>query len=107
MSSYYCTVFYTTVSDLGQAQDLSQKILTSKSAACVNIFEKMHSFYLWEQEIQQASEVSLLIKTSNIQADRLQAFLLQHHPYQVPALLRWDAQTTDAFKAYLDGELIK
>jgi len=107
LSSYYCTVFYTTVSDLGQAQDLSQKILTSKSAACVNIFEKMHSFYLWEQEIQQASEVSLLIKTSNIQADRLQAFLLQHHPYQVPALLRWDAQTTDAFKAYLDGELIK
>ncbi len=107
MSSYDCTVFYTTVSDLGQAQDLAQKILTSKSAVCINIFEKMRSFYLWEQEIQQASEVSLLIKTTNIQADGLQAFLLQHHPYQLPALLRWDAQTTDAFRSYLDSELIK
>jgi len=95
------TLLYTTVSSLEDAQELARRLLEGKLAACVNISSPLSSLYLWEGKIEEGAEYSLLIKTTSAKGHVLKEWLVANHPYDVPALLMWEAETTDAFEAYV------
>lgn len=96
---------YTTISSKIEAEKLAQLVLTEKLAACINIIPAGQSFYLWKGNIENNIEYYMLFKTLPEHAEALESFMLSHHPYDVPALLKWDVYTSPAFFNYLQSEI--
>ncbi|QLG86946.1 divalent-cation tolerance protein CutA [Chitinibacter bivalviorum] len=93
--------------DETSAKALASGIISARLAACVNQLPAVQSTYHWDGGIETASEVPLMIKTSQACYAQLEQWLLTHHPYEVPEIialpivagapsyLAWIAQETD------------
>lgn len=73
--------------DLSSAQQLAQYLVEEKLAACVNLIPQVQSFYLWENNIVQDQEVTLLIKTTSACYNNLEQAIKQRHSYQIPEII--------------------
>ena len=73
--------------DIDTARRLTEKILQSRTAACVSLLPGAESHYWWQGQIESAQEVVLLIKTSGAALEHLKAVLQEHHPYDTPELI--------------------
>ncbi len=83
-----------TVASEEDAQRLSRLWVESHRAACVTRIPGARSLYSWQGEIQEESEILLLIKTSVRDEDDLQVLLRSlaaDHPYEEPELLVFTA----------------
>ena len=80
-------IVLTNVPDAPTAHDLARRLLEQKLAACVNIQPGVESLYRWQGAIEQATEVSLVIKTTQGRYTELQAAIKAAHPYQVPEII--------------------
>ena len=69
------------------AEKLAEGILESRLAACVQMAE-IRSFYIWEGVLQKEGEVALHIKTTEACYCNLEACILEHHPYDVPEIIK-------------------
>lgn len=74
----------TTIDNREDAEELARAIVRNRLAACVNIVDHARSIYWWEDEIQEADEMILLIKTRKELVEDLEAFIREHHPYDLP-----------------------
>ena len=81
------------------AERLAATLVRERLAACVNILPGLHSTYLWQDRLEQADEVLLLVKTTAERYPALQARLPALHPYELPELLA--VRTCDGLPAYL------
>ena len=73
--------------DAQTAQTLARALVEERLAACVNLLSPCVSIYRWQGAIEEASEVSMLIKTSRRRWVALEARLRELHPYEVPELI--------------------
>jgi len=80
-------VFVTAPRD--EAEELAEKIVEKKLAACVNTFDT-DSVYRWEGEVEKAEETILLIKTSRERLDDLMHEIKNLHSYDLPEILVTD-----------------
>ncbi len=101
MKNYYAALLYTTIDTMDNAQTLVKLALEAKLAACANIIPGGQSMYLWNETIEQNSECYILFKTTMEKMSSLQQLIVDHHPYDIPAILIWDAQTSHNFFNYL------
>ncbi len=62
-----------------------------KYIACGNIF-KLNSIYSWKGRIEQAGEYGVFMKTSKSNYSRVEEFILQNHPYEVPEIISWSIE---------------
>jgi periplasmic divalent cation tolerance protein len=69
------------------ANNIAQALLETRLAACVNIFPAVTSFYRWQEKIEKAVEIPLLIKTTAACLKDIEQTLCAIHPYAVPELL--------------------
>ena len=99
-------LIYSTIPCENQAKSLGQKALELKLAACVNITSKINSLYLWEGKIQSSDEYIVLFKTLQNKKDSLVKLIKDLHPYQLPAILSFEIQTTENFYEYLKENLL-
>ena len=76
-----------TVPDEACASALAERMVSERLAACVNIVPGITSVYLWEGKIVSDSERLLLIKTTRRCYSRLEALILQRHPYDLPEII--------------------
>jgi len=67
-------------------------LVNERLAACVNVLPSMRSIYLWQGNVEEASEHQLLIKTTAARVEALKSRLPQLHPYDVPELLVLDVR---------------
>jgi periplasmic divalent cation tolerance protein len=81
------------------AEKLAEGILESRLAACVQMAE-IRSFYIWEGALQKEGEVALSIKTTEACYCNLEAHILEHHPYDVPEIIK--LSITGGLPSYLD-----
>lgn len=73
-------------------------------AACAQI-NAIESIYRWEGTIQQESEWRLLLKTTPDRYAALEAAILEHHPYDVPAIVALPcSQALPAFAQWVAEE---
>lgn len=86
MESKYCMVI-TTAPDREEAENLADGILGNRLAACVQLSD-IRSFFLWEGTTQKESEVALYIKTTEACYSDLEAYILEHHSYDVPEIIK-------------------
>lgn len=77
----------TNVPDTATAHLLADTLVTQKLAACVNILSPCLSVYSWEGKLEHANEIPLLIKTSQLQYDAVQAAIIKLHPYELPEII--------------------
>jgi periplasmic divalent cation tolerance protein len=77
----------TNMPDAAAAQSLARALVESRLAACVNLMPGVQSVYRWRGAIEQASEVTLLIKTTQQRFAQLRQAILSSHPYDLPEVL--------------------
>jgi len=76
-----------TAPDMATAERLARALVEERLAACVNLLAPCQSVYRWQDQVECASEVPLVIKTSAASYPRLEARLAELHPYEVPEIL--------------------
>jgi periplasmic divalent cation tolerance protein len=93
-------VVLTTVPDAEMGARLARTLIEEKLAACVNLVPGVRSFYRWQGQLEDASEVLLLVKTRADRCAALAARIQALHPYALPEVLELAAGGGSA--AYLD-----
>lgn len=68
------------------AQALARTLVEQRLAACVNILP-IQSVYRWQDQIEQAAEWQLLIKTDWACLHDLQAAIHEQHSYDLPEII--------------------
>ena len=99
---------FCTCPDPASARRIADAVVGERLAACVNLIPGLVSVYRWQEKVEQADEVLLLIKTTQDRLPALTTRLTELHPHELPevlaveadaglpAYLRWVAeQTTD------------
>jgi periplasmic divalent cation tolerance protein len=89
----------TNVPDHQSALDIAEKLVNLGVAACVNCLPGAQSVYRWQDKIEQATEVTLLIKTRRECYSDLERVIRQEHPYDVPEIIALPVAT--GLPAYL------
>ncbi|KAI5089401.1 protein CutA-like precursor, partial [Silurus meridionalis] len=69
------------------ARDVARYIMEKRMAACVNILPRTSTMYYWKGEIQDSSEILLLVRTRTSMIPRLTDLIKTVHPYQTPEIL--------------------
>ncbi|XP_054854172.1 protein CutA homolog [Eublepharis macularius] len=69
------------------ARDIARAIMDRKLAACVNILPKTSTMYIWKGEIEEATEVLLLVKTRTSKIRELSDYIRSMHPFEVPEFI--------------------
>jgi len=80
-------LIYTTFEDIDDARQVGRDLVQVRLAACVNIIPSMTSIYEWQGDLNEASEVVMLIKTRKACLEKALARAKELHPYDTPALL--------------------
>ncbi len=83
-----------------QALKIKEVLLKKRLAACINLIEKVDSFFWWQGKIDAAQEVLLLIKTSKDLFDELCIEVKRIHGYSVPEIIA--IPITKGNKEYLE-----
>lgn len=79
----------TNLPDLESSQTLARALVDSRLAACVNLLPAVQSIYHWQGAVETATEVTLLIKTTQHRFPELQQAIVAMHPYDVPEVIGW------------------
>ncbi len=86
MTSDYC-IAMTTLEDEDSASRLARALVEAKLAACVQLVH-IRSTFSWQGAVEDARELLVLMKTRASVYDRLEQFVCDHHPYDVPEILQ-------------------
>jgi periplasmic divalent cation tolerance protein len=90
----------TSVPDAEVGARLARTLVEERLAACVNLVPGVRSIYRWQGQLEDASEVLLLVKTRADRCAALAARIQALHPYELPEVLELAAGGGSA--AYLD-----
>lgn len=86
-------ILYTTMPSQADALILAREAVASKFAACVNIIPGVTSIYSWKDQVEKSEEVILLFKTTKAVAIDLETWLINRHPYELPAIIKFSAES--------------
>lgn len=76
-----------TVPDKKTARRITEAILKDRLAACVNIVDKVSSFFWWQGKIDSAQELLLVVKTQKKKLAALVKKVKSLHGYSVPEII--------------------
>ena len=93
-------VVLTNLPDAESAAKLARRIIEARAAACVNQLAPCSSTYRWQDSIETAAEVPLLIKTTRSAYQRLEQLIREAHPYELPEIIA--VSVAAGLPAYLD-----
>ena len=77
----------TNLPDADSAKRVARQLVEQRLAACVNILPACTSVYRWNDAVESATEVPVLIKTTLARYPDLQAALTEVHPYELPEII--------------------
>jgi periplasmic divalent cation tolerance protein len=77
----------TNLPDTDTAKAIARQIVERRLAACVNMLPQVKSVYQWNGAVEEANEITLLIKTTQGRYADLEAAIKAAHPYDVPEII--------------------
>ena len=89
----------TNLPDSTSAFNLARDVVHLRLAACANVLPPVASFYRWEGREEEASEVPVLMKSTEAGYAALEAAIRARHPYDTPEIIAWPV--TRGLPAYL------
>ena len=100
------TVIFVTVPDFDSGIVLARRLVQEGLAACGNVIPGLTSVYRWDGEIQEDSEVLLVLKTTVVATERLEKRVEELHPYDVPEFLALPVDHgSDTYLRWVAGEV--
>mgnify|MGYP006322893105 FL=1 len=78
---------FTNLPDVESARALATTLVEQRVAACVSVLAPCQSIYRWEGKLEEAEEVTLLIKTSAARYAALEEAIRAYHPYELPEIV--------------------
>ncbi|KAM4665146.1 protein CutA homolog [Discoglossus pictus] len=66
------------------AKEIARGILEKRLAASVNIMPKSTSLSIWKGEIEESSEILLVVKTKSAKILELSGYVRFVHPFEIP-----------------------
>lgn len=98
----------TTCPSLEVAQQLAERLVSERLAACVNILPGAISIYEWQGQMENSAEWVLLIKSRIDLLEELETSLLAHHPYELPEFIVVPIETGHIpYLQWVDSQLDK
>lgn len=79
-------VILVTAASKSEAEKIARSLVSSKLAACVTLFP-VQSIYTWQNQIEDAEEWQLMIKSELVHFDALEAKIRELHSYDVPEVI--------------------
>jgi periplasmic divalent cation tolerance protein len=76
-----------TAPDLKVARRLARAALQARLIACANLVPAIESHYWWQDVLETAAEVLIIMKTTRSRLASLEKFILSRHPYDTPEFL--------------------
>jgi periplasmic divalent cation tolerance protein len=92
-------VIYTTFPDLKTAKKIIRGLIKNRLAACGNLF-RISSIFTWKGKVEDIPEYAALIKTVRKNYPRVEKYIRENHPYEVPEIICWNIGR--GAKTYLD-----
>lgn len=80
-------VVFITASGVKEARRISSALLKKKLVACVNIVEKVESFFWWEGNIDKAKELLLIAKSKKSRLPGIIKLVKSEHSYSCPEVI--------------------
>jgi periplasmic divalent cation tolerance protein len=80
-------VAFMTAPDVETAETIARALVEERLAACCNILPQVRSIYRWEEAIEQADEILVVIKTTASGFEALRDRAVELHPYDVPEVI--------------------
>lgn len=97
----------TNLPDAPSAERLARHLIDERAAACVNQLAPCTSTYRWRGNIESATEVPLLIKTTRAAYPRLEKLIRVVHPYELPEIIAVPVTAgLPAYLGWIDNETI-
>lgn len=80
-------IIFTNLPDRDAALKLARELVARKLAACVNVLAECTSVYRWQDAVEEAREVPVLIKTRASRYAEVEAAIRGRHPYELPEII--------------------
>ncbi len=80
-------VIFITAPNEDQAAGIARALLEARLAACVNIVRNIRSIYSWQGNIEDNTEVLMIVKTRKNLFAALSAKVRELHSYEVPEII--------------------
>ncbi|NWR08735.1 CUTA protein, partial [Paradoxornis webbianus] len=69
------------------ARDIARAIMDKRLAAYVNILPKSSALYFWKGELEESTEILLLVKTRTSKIGELSNYIRSIHPFEIPDIV--------------------
>ncbi|NXR88525.1 CUTA protein, partial [Hypocryptadius cinnamomeus] len=69
------------------ARDIARAIMDKRLAAYVNILPKSSALYFWKGELEESTEILLLVKTRTSKIGELSNYVRSIHPFEIPEII--------------------
>ena len=80
-------LIYITASSDEEARTIARALVEERLAACANILGSIGSVYWWEDELQEDSEVALIVKSTAALVPRIVERVKALHSYDCPCVV--------------------
>ena len=80
-------IITTTIDTKKNAMLLIDSILSESLSPCVQLIDKVQSFYKWRGNIEENSEFLILIKCFSDNEQAIKEIILKKHTYEVPEII--------------------
>jgi periplasmic divalent cation tolerance protein len=80
-------VVLTTAADADEANRLARTLVEERLVACATLIPSVRSIYRWQGEVEDSTEILLLLKTGPDQLAALESRLHALHSYDTPEFL--------------------
>lgn len=89
----------TTYPNLPAAKKLAKILLEKELAACIQ-FSTIKTMYLWQEKVENGSEILVKIKSKNSLYKEIEKIIKDNHIYEIPQIL--SSFIDQGFAPYLD-----
>ena len=96
----------TTAGSREEAEEISQRCVSERLAACAQLSGPLTSIYWWKGMMHSESEWKVTLKSFKSLERRLFTRICELHPYEVPEIICVMAETvSDAYLEWMDSNL--
>ena len=95
-----------TCADPAEADRIASAVVEGRFAACVNVLPPVRSVFRWEGNVETASEILLLIKTTAPRFPALRDAIRQIHSYDTPEIIALPiVQGSEEYLGWIRGQV--
>ena len=86
---------YIPCKDKAEALKISKEVIRLRLAACANLLPETTAVYLWENLIVEETECILILKTTHLRVNELEAKVRELHSYETPCFLSFAPESVN------------